>query len=79
MKLIGEKLYQVNKKDLGKSLILFTLTPLIMSVASGNIPMTIAATAPLLKAGVSAAAAYIVKNFFSNSENEFMKKENESK
>ena len=72
---IGNGFMQVQGKDFAKSLIIFALTPLFMSIATGNIPMTLVAAAPLLKAGVSAAAAYIVKNFVTNSKDEFLKKE----
>jgi hypothetical protein len=74
-KILGNGFMQVQGKDLAKSLIIFTLTPLFMSVATGNIPLTIVAATPLLKAGVSAAAAYVVKNFLTNSNDEFLKKE----
>ncbi len=73
--MIGKGFMQLQGKDLAKSLIIFTLTPLFMSIATGNIPMTVVEVVPLLKAGVSAAAAYIVKNLFTNSKDEFLTKE----
>jgi hypothetical protein len=75
IKILGKGFMQVQGKDAAKSLIIFALTPLIMSIATGNIPMTMVEAAPLLKAGISAAAAYIVKNFLTNSNDEFLKKD----
>ena len=77
--IIGKGFMQVKGKDFVKSLIIFGLTPLFMSIATGNIPMTMVEAAPLLKAGISAAAAYVVKNFLTNSNDEFLKKEPEVK
>ncbi len=73
--LIGKGFMQLGSKDFAKSLVIFALTPLFMSIATGNIPMTLVEAAPLFKAGISAAAAYVVKNFLTNSNDEFLKKD----
>lgn len=72
------KMMRVNLKDILKGILVAFFTVVLMGVYSivqtGVFPNWIALK-PILISGVGAALAYIIKNFFSNSDNQFLTKE----
>lgn len=51
------------------------ITALYNGVIAGNFPDTWIEIKPILLVGLGAGLAYIIKNFFTNSEDDFMTKE----
>ena len=73
------KLFTWNLKDIAKGLITAILgvvvTGVYTSISAGELPSDWIAWKPILLSGVGAGLAYLMKNFLSNSNGEFAKKE----
>lgn len=73
------KFLSLSKKDLIKGLIMAILGTIVgilyTSISAGVFPLSWLEWKPLLLAGLGTGLAYILKNFFSNSEDGFLKKE----
>jgi Flp pilus assembly pilin Flp len=71
-------LFSLNWKDVGKGFLVAVLTVVITglgtSLQSGKLP-TLAELGALALAGLGAGLAYLLKNFFTNSNNELGKTE----
>lgn len=72
-------LFSLGMKDVIKGFLVTILTSVLSSVVAilnaGTIPTDLASWKPTLIAGISAGLAYIAKNFLTNSNDEFLKKE----
>jgi len=74
------KLFKINFKDIALgSLMAFlsaSLTGLYQLLSAGTLPSSFSEIKPVLIVGTAAFVAYIIKNFFTNSEGNLLKKEN---
>ncbi len=81
-KIIGDGFLQLKSNDILKGFIMAVLSVLItwigQSLESGSFTMDKAAWILQIKIALGAGIAYIIKNFFTNSEDKFLKKENEA-
>lgn len=72
-------LFQLASRDIIKgfitSILASVLTAVMTMINSGNIPTDLASWKPTILAGVAAGIGYILKNFLSNSNDQFMKAE----
>lgn len=79
-KFIGEAFMQLKMNDLAKGLIMAFLSALAMgtyqAIEAGTIEFTWPFFKPIVLTSIGAALAYLIKNFFTNSNDEFLKKEN---
>lgn len=79
MKLIGEKLGQLKSNDLLKgfitAMITVIVTSLYSSIQSGTIPTDWLFWKTQLMLGLGAGLSYLIKNFLTNSDDKFLKKE----
>lgn len=73
------ELFKLAPKDAVKGLILSVLTVIVTSVTAslnvGTIPTTKEFWVTQLTLGLSAGGAYLLKNFLTNSDDQFLKKE----
>jgi hypothetical protein len=79
MKLFGESFLQLNWKDVLKGFILAVLSALTVglyqAVELGTIEFTWIFWNPIVMTSIGAGLAYLIKNFFTNSEDKFLTKE----
>lgn len=73
------KLFNWNLNDIVKGFIMAVIgaiiTGLYTSIQAGAFPADWTAWKPILIGGLGMGLAYLIKNFFSNSDDKFMKKE----
>lgn len=73
------KLFALNFKDIAKGFFVAVLTVLLggisTAIADGTLP-TISELKGIGLVGLSAGIAYLIKNFFTNSDDQILKKEN---
>lgn len=74
--------FKWNLKDFIKGLLVAIITTVIgglyTSLNSGSIPLTWAEWWPILQPGILAGLAYLTKNLLTNSDDKFLKKENQA-
>lgn len=72
-------LFSINFKDIAKGLIMAVITALMTgvytSIQSGTFPPDAAGLKTMGLSALAAAIAYLLKNFMTNSNDEFMKKD----
>jgi len=77
-KKMQSQLLKINLADVGKALLIAFLTAFIGSIyvafQAGHFP-TLQELGQAAMAGISAALAYLIKNFFTNSQNQLLKPE----
>lgn len=77
--MIGKKFLQLSKNDLVKGFILAVLTVLVTNIYNaiqfGELPTDWLFWKRQLTVGLAAGFAYLIKNFFTSSEDKFLKKE----
>ena len=75
----NSSLFSWHTRDIIKGIIMAVLgsivTGLYTSVSAGAFPLDWAAWKPILIGGLGMGLTYIIKNFFTNSKDEFLKKE----
>lgn len=78
-KFIGDGLMQLKKNDILKGFIMSMLAVLVtwlgQAIQQGNFPMDAQTWILELKIALGAGIAYLIKNFFTNSNDQFLKKE----
>lgn len=78
----NSSLFSFNVRDLVKGFLMaiigVVITGLYTSVQAGSFPLTWIEWAPIVKVGLGAGLAYILKNFFTNSDDKFLIKENKN-
>ena len=79
MEQTSAKLFSFNWKDITKGFIMAMLgvivTGLYTLLSAGQFPADWMAWKPIVMGGVLAGVSYLLKNFFSNSDGQFAKKE----
>lgn len=77
---MGSVFGKINLKDLGKGLLIAFGTVILAGIVNafneGRLP-TLTELGSLAVAGLAAAGAYLLKNLFTNSSNELLKKESD--
>jgi len=75
----NSKFFNVNWADLGKGLLIAFLTALLGGLLellqTGALPTTWLAFQPILELSLAAAVSYLLKNLFTNSTGEILKRE----
>jgi uncharacterized membrane protein YeiH len=75
----NSKFFNLNWADLGKGLLIAFLTALLGGILellqAGTLPVTWVVFQPILEASLAAGVAYLLKNLFTNSGGEILKRE----